>query len=544
MTLSYDPDRAVGDGDTLTITVTFSEPVTGTPTIAIDTPGTDLTATAMTGSGAGTVWTFSYDVPAGSEGLATVTIAGVTDLAGNPNATATNNTFTIDKLAADLSVTITGSPEPAPRGFLLTYTITVANGGPYDATGVTLTSNLPSGVTFVGVTPALPVCRGLSSTVTCEIGNLANGADTRVTIETTVDATATGTIINNVLVSGDGSDADTSNNTATEETTVLVGELTYFVTIDEGDLDSTLVTLTDFPDPVFVGNDLTYNLVVSNNGQTSVTGVNLTVNLPSAVDFNTVDARLELVLTPLLTGIPQAITPPIGAKLSVAPADRYVLVRAVIGAVSADLLLEAGECQQAFSTIVCDLGDLPSNQSAAVTIVVTPKREGILNNNAKVAYEGSEAITRASESTTVVRLTDLSITIGRITGPVVAGADLNYTLTATNDGPSEASSVTLTDTLPPGVEFVASSGPSDCTESEGNVECDLGNLRQGESVTVTLPVIIGSSALGSITNAASVVGNEADLDSSNNAVTQSLALDLAADLSIITTHSPGRRTSG
>ena len=158
------------------------------------------------------------------------------------------------------------------RGSLLTYTITVSNGGPSDATGVSLTSNLPPGVTFSRVTPALPVCRGLASTVTCDIGNLANGGNAVVTIETSVDPTATGTIINNVGASGDGSAANTANNIASEETTVLVGELTYVVTIDEGDLDSTLVTLTDFPDPVFVGNDLTYNLVVSNNGQANVMG--------------------------------------------------------------------------------------------------------------------------------------------------------------------------------------------------------------------------------------------------------------------------------
>ena len=102
--LTYDPDRALGDADTLTITATFSEPVTGTPTIAIDTQGTDLTATAMTDSGAGTVWTFSYDVPAWSDGTATVTIAGAADAAGNPNGVATNNTFTIDNTPPTLAL--------------------------------------------------------------------------------------------------------------------------------------------------------------------------------------------------------------------------------------------------------------------------------------------------------------------------------------------------------------------------------------------------------------------------------------------------------
>ena len=131
-------------------------------------------------------------------------------------------------------------------------------------------------------------------------------------------------------------------------------------------------------------------------------------------------------------------------------ADGFSLLPATV---SAGYLLEAGECEQAFGTIVCDLGDLASNPSAAVTIVVTPKREGTLNNNAKVGYEGSETVTRASESTTVARLTDLSITSDLVTGPVAAGGEFNYTLTVTNHGPSEASSVPLPDTLPPGSEI-------------------------------------------------------------------------------------------
>ena len=95
MALTYEPNRAVEDDDTLIITATFSEPVTGPPTIAIDTAGIDLVATAMTVSGNGITWTFSYDVPSGSDGTATVSIAGATDEAGNPNQPATNNTFVI-----------------------------------------------------------------------------------------------------------------------------------------------------------------------------------------------------------------------------------------------------------------------------------------------------------------------------------------------------------------------------------------------------------------------------------------------------------------
>ncbi len=104
--LTYDPDRPVRDVDTVTITVTFNETIRGISSIAIDTAGVDVLATPMSGSGL--VWTYSWDVPAGSDGVATIIISGVTDLAGNANATATNNTRTIDNTDPN---TVINSPD-------------------------------------------------------------------------------------------------------------------------------------------------------------------------------------------------------------------------------------------------------------------------------------------------------------------------------------------------------------------------------------------------------------------------------------------------
>ena len=85
------------------ITATFSGSVTGTPTIAIDTPGTDLSPRSMTASNDGAVRTFRYTVPSGSDGTARVTIAGATDAAGHLSEAATNNTFTIDSTPASFA---------------------------------------------------------------------------------------------------------------------------------------------------------------------------------------------------------------------------------------------------------------------------------------------------------------------------------------------------------------------------------------------------------------------------------------------------------
>ena len=249
--ITYDPDRDVKPGETLTITATFSGAFLGTPTIAIDIDGPDLQAAAMTPSGDRTEWTFSYQVPDGADGIATVTIGGVTDAAGNTGIPASNNSFFIDGASIDLSITVAASTDPVSRRDILTYTITVSNNGTSNATGVTLTNTLPQDVTFVSSSAGSSTCNESAGTVNCGLGDLADGLTVNVTIEVTVNPAAEGVIVNVADVAGEQPDPNLANNEATVETNVLVGELTYRLTIRKGDLDATGVTLRDFPDPVF-----------------------------------------------------------------------------------------------------------------------------------------------------------------------------------------------------------------------------------------------------------------------------------------------------
>ena len=87
----------------MTITAQFSEPLATIPEISIDQPGSlDILPTSMQGSGS--TWTYRYTVTCADggshvDGTATVSIANGFDTAGNENATAQNNTFSIDTSA-------------------------------------------------------------------------------------------------------------------------------------------------------------------------------------------------------------------------------------------------------------------------------------------------------------------------------------------------------------------------------------------------------------------------------------------------------------
>src|SRR5205807_7857286 len=92
-------------------------------------------------------------------------------------------------LPADLSITKTDSQDPVTEGNNLTYTITVTDNGPNNATNVTVTDTLPANVTFVSATPAQGSCSG-TSTITCNLGTINNAANATVLINVTPTSAA------------------------------------------------------------------------------------------------------------------------------------------------------------------------------------------------------------------------------------------------------------------------------------------------------------------------------------------------------------------
>ena len=118
---------------------------------------------------------------------------------------------------ADLSITKVDSADPSRAGRNLTYTITVTNNGPNAATNVTVTDDLPGSLRARSASASQGSCSG-TTTVTCAIGNLANGASATVTI--VIRPSSAGTISNTATVSATEADSNTANNSATQATVI------------------------------------------------------------------------------------------------------------------------------------------------------------------------------------------------------------------------------------------------------------------------------------------------------------------------------------
>ncbi|MBU0679300.1 MAG: thrombospondin type 3 repeat-containing protein [Verrucomicrobia bacterium] len=112
---------------------------------------------------------------------------------------------------------------------------------------------------------------------------------------------------------------------------------------------------------------------------------------------------------------------------------------------------------------------------------------------------------------------DIAVSKTGAPSPTAVGSNIVYTMTVTNDGPTNALSTVLTDRLPTGVSFV-SAAVSQGSWSESNlvVTCDLGNVNAGHSATVSITAQMTAGAFGKVTNNATVFSGIADPDPSDN----------------------------
>lgn len=242
------------------------------------------------------------------------------------------------------------------------------------------------------------------------------------------------------------------------------------------------VTTSDSPDPVTAGENITYSIVVTNNGPGDATGVTLTDTFDELVTY-----------------------------VSATPSQ--------------------GTCSVKMRVVTCAIGGLASGATASVTLVVTA---GDVIEPVQIANLASVSGTELDpvgsndnwmEATTIVpvgpAMADLAVTKSDTPDPVFSGGpQLTYSITVTNNGPDDATNVLLVDTLPAEVTFdtaTPSAGDCDQVATLGEVECRLGSIASGNNMTVTVVVTPDTvtEATG-ITNTVTVSATEEDPNLENN----------------------------
>ena len=266
--------------------------------------------------------------------------------------------------------------------------------------------------------------------------------------------------------------------------------------------DPQIASFTDSPDPVPLGGLYTYTVGVDNTDVDVATHTQLSLSVPAGASF-----------------------------VSAAPAS--------------------AKCVAASTTLVqCDLGTLGAGGGDPRSVSFTWRAVGPgLEAIDATATVSADADTNAgnnsqTQQTTVVAGANLALTKTGSPNPVAGGANLSYTLTVSNAGPSRSGNVVLTDTLSPSVGFVSAAGSGwTCAHSASVVTCKRpGPLAVGVAIPPVTLVGKVNAGTGTVTNSATVspdVGGVADPDTSDNTATADTVVNPGADLSMAKAVSSG-----
>ena len=146
----------------------------------------------------------------------------------------------------------------------------------------------------------------------------------------------------------------------------------------------------------------------------------------------------------------------------------------------------------------------------------------------------------ATDVDTILPVADLQITKTDSADPVNPGQAFTYTLTATNAGPSDATGVTVSDTVPPQFTVTGvSTGPGSCGFVGNAVTCTRAAFPASASWSITISVTVDpSTPAGTYSDTADVNGADIDSDPTNDSDTESTTVVLTpvtADLSLTKT---------
>jgi uncharacterized repeat protein (TIGR01451 family) len=363
--------------------------------------------------------------------------------------------------SADLSVTNAVSPDPVAAGSNLTYTQVVTNSGPSAADNATLSEAIPANTTLVSLSaPAGWSCTtpgvGNAGNVVCTDLNMPGNTVATFTLITKVNAaTANGTVITDTAtVSSSVTDPNSANNTASASTvvgTTAGAELT--------------VTNAASPDPVQAGSPITYTQIVTNTGSAAATGATFSETTPANTTF-------------------VSITPPAGWTCTAFPP---VCTNASVAAGSSGTFTVIYKVNAATTagTIIIDTATVNAGNQAF----------------------GSNSATATDVVATAVQA-DLALSTVASPPTVLAGNDITYTQTVTNNGPAAATNVVFTEAIPTNTTFVSVSAPVgwSCTTTT-SVVCNDSSMAAATSASIIVVVNVAPTVAATTITASSSVSS-------------------------------------
>jgi len=252
------------------------------------------------------------------------------------------------------------------------------------------------------------------------------------------------------------------------------------------------IGMTASPEPVLVGNNLTYAISVTNRGPTTAKNVVVSHLLPSSVIF-------------------------VSANTS------------------------QGGYSQSGGAVSISFGTVPAGSRCSATVVVQPTVQGTLTSSATVTSSQFDPDLSNNTITIVSHASppsaELTVGLGASPEPVLVGGSLTYSVVVTNNGPSFATGVTVTNILPPSMTILS----ANISQGSLNVFSNIVVLNVGSlsnSARATASILVTPNVEGSLTATSIVSAIQIDPITTNNIATFTSTVGQASDLELTLVDSP------
>ncbi|WP_174805212.1 isopeptide-forming domain-containing fimbrial protein [Methanobrevibacter smithii] len=345
---------------------------------------------------------------------------------------------------------------------IITYTITVVNNGPDASTDVVVKDIWPAnGLKFITSTGTYNPATGIWN-----VGEL--GSNEIATLTITAKTTAVGKFENKVSVNGTGYDSNLSNNNASVNITVPDCVILNITKVATGGI------VSEEPNKeVIAGEKITYTVIVSNYGPSVATNVYLT-------DLFNADELLNMEYN------------------------------------------SNGNWVKYNNGIA--LGDIDVNEAVMILFraTVNHSTRGLINNTVKITTDIKDARGNFEANETVKAIDNSTLVINKTSNvdAINPGDLFNYTIAITAEGSSDSLGVILTDKLDQSLLDAQNAVfyVNGNYVGKWNGSYNIGTLKTGNSVTVTIEVKALNSANKDIFNKAIVENEEGFINESNKTV--------------------------